>query len=122
MTKSIRGEQPWYAVRCIFRMFSNQPWGPTNLRDGESAYEERITLWRATSFEDAVAKAETEALDYVDGLDGTEYLGLAQGFQVFCDPGEGAEVFSLTRRSSLPPDEYLDRFFDTGEEYQRSTD
>jgi hypothetical protein len=35
------------------------------------------------------------------------------------DPAEsGVEVFSLIRRSKLSPEAYLDRFFDTGAEFQ----
>jgi len=41
----------WFAVRQIIK--------------NKDAYEERITLWRATSAEDAVAKAEAEAAEYV---------------------------------------------------------
>ena len=32
--------------------------------------------------------------------------------------GDGAEVFSLMRDSDLTPHEYLDHFFDTGDERQ----
>jgi hypothetical protein len=35
--------------------------------DEQAIYEERITLWRATSFEEAVEKAEAEARNYVEG-------------------------------------------------------
>jgi len=42
----------WFAVRCILRI------------PAIGAYEERITLWRAGSFEDAVALAESEVEEY----------------------------------------------------------
>jgi hypothetical protein len=35
-------------------------------------------------------------------------------------PAHGAEVFSLMRDSELAPDDYIDRFFDTGQERQAS--
>ena len=47
------------------------------------------------------------------------YLGLAQAYRLVDEPGHGAEVFSLIRRSDLPGDDYLNAFFDTGAEYER---
>ncbi|WP_202976559.1 hypothetical protein [Curtobacterium sp. HSID17257] len=95
----------WFAVRCVFRY-----------RPG--TYEERIVTVLATSAEDAIAKAEDDAAEYADTL-GAEYLGLAQSYELFDEPGDGAEVFSLMRDSDLPDDAYLDAFFDTGGERQR---
>jgi hypothetical protein len=108
------GDQPWYAVRCIFRNDSDR------LAPGEHAYEERITLWRAESFDDAIAQAEAEGHEYVEADSSEEFTGLAQAFHLFEDPGHGAEVFSLIRRSRLGTDDYLTRFFDTGEERART--
>jgi hypothetical protein len=109
------GDRPWYAVRCVFRT-------DVSRRDpGEHAYEERITLWRAESFDDAIAQAEVEAHEYVDASDSDdEFTGLAQAFRLFEDPGHGAEVFSLIRRSRLDDDDYVTRFFDTGDEGMRT--
>lgn len=75
-------------------------------------YEERITLWRAESFEEAIEQAEAEALQYTE--DRGEYLDFAQAFRLFDEPGEGAEVFSMLRDSELEPDEYVTAFFDSG--------
>ena len=107
----------WYAVRCVKASTENKPWGPTDLREGETAYEERITLWRAASAEEAIALAEAEAQGNADILEG-ESLGLAQAYRLADKPKHGAEVFSLIRRSVLDPESYLTAFFDTGEEYQ----
>jgi hypothetical protein len=97
----------WYAVRCVFRWpeAAGQP------------YEERITLWRATGSDAAIARAEEEAREYAANT-ATTYLGLAQSYAT----GEtqlspGSEVFSLLRTSGLPPEQYLDRHFDTGGEH-----
>jgi hypothetical protein len=77
------------------------------------AYEERITVWRAESYDDAIAQAEVEAHAYVDSSDSDdEFTGLAQAFHLFEDPGHGAEVFSMIRHSRLDDDAYLTRFFD----------
>ena len=97
----------WYAVRCVFRG-TKEP----------TFYEERVTLWRAGSFEDAIERAEAEAGEYTDVLS-LRYLGLAQAYKLADEPGEGAEVFSLHRESDLDADAYLTAFFDTGTERQR---
>ena len=108
----------WYAVRCVFR----SAWAEAEdaLPPDEHLYEERVTLWQASSAEEAIALAEDEAAEYAD--DDDEYLGLAQAFLLFDSPGHGAEVFSLMRSSRLEPDDYLDAFFDTGAERQQPTD
>ena len=101
----------WYAVRCVFRTaWIDAPDGPPE----DTLYEERITLWQATSAEEAIGLAEQEAEDYAGEED--EYLQLAQAYKLFDEPGSGAEVFSLMRSSPLEPDQYLDAFFDTGTE------
>ncbi|MER6563186.1 hypothetical protein ABT300_36740 [Streptomyces sp. NPDC001027] len=94
----------WYGVRCVFRHI---PLG---------VYEERITLWTARSSDEAIERAEAEAAEYCEDLDGVEYAQLAQSFSLFGTPGDGAEVFSLMRESTLAPGQYVDRFFATGEE------
>jgi hypothetical protein len=100
------GPLTWYGVRCIFKGHD------------DSAYEERVTLWRAESFEHAIERAEAEAVAYAANVD-FEYLGLAQAFDTKAVRiTNGAEVFSLIRNSSLQPRDYLDRFFDTGTERQ----
>ncbi|WP_223246608.1 DUF4288 domain-containing protein [Curtobacterium sp. ER1/6] len=76
-----------------------------------------MVIVRADDFALAIARAEDEAARYAVDVD-AEYLGLAQAFALVDDPGDGAEVFSLMRDSDLPPDEYLDAFFDTGDERQ----
>lgn len=110
----------WYGVRCIFADVRNKPWGPHDLEPGEMAYEERVTLWHAKSFKRAIALAEVDAKEYAEILE-SEYIGLAQAFRFDGKPKQGAEVFSLIRRSSLDVEKYLDRYFDTGTEYQRQT-
>jgi hypothetical protein len=105
----------WYSVRCVFHML-----GEGGCENG-APYEERVTLWRANGFEEAIELAEQEAAEYVDMLD-VAYLGLAQCYYLGAETEDilsGTEVFSLIRSSDLPPEEYLDAFFDTGDEYQR---
>ena len=95
-------EDEWFAVRCLFEYGA----GATH------TYEERVTLWRAVSAQEAIGRAEREAEEYVAGTRDT-YLGLAQSFHLFEPPADGREVFSLMRVSDLMPDQYLKTFFDT---------
>ncbi|MEU1287936.1 hypothetical protein [Kitasatospora sp. NPDC005856] len=99
----------WYAVRCVFR------WDTSD----NPLYEERLTLWRAGSMDEAIERAEDEARTYAHD-NGHSYLELAQCYALATDgrPGDGDEVFSLLRESRLDGDAYLDRYFDTGEERQ----
>jgi hypothetical protein len=98
----------WFGVRCVFH-------------DPEGTYEERVTVWKADVFEEAVLMAEAEAKDYAGEI-GAQFLGFAQAYVMPDEPGHGAEVFSLLRDSDLDPDEYLDTFFDTGAEREASLD
>ncbi|REH55947.1 hypothetical protein BCF44_101975 [Kutzneria buriramensis] len=100
----------WYGVRCVFRWigYENKP------------YEERITLWRATSLTHAIELAGREARGYAHDH-GFEYLDFAQAYALDAgEIGSGTEVFSLLRDSYLKPDSYLDSYFDTGGEHQTS--
>jgi hypothetical protein len=99
------GGAEWYAVRCVLR------------RMEPSLYEERVTLWQAASFQEAIELAETEVEGHA-GIVGSEYVGLAQAYHLFDEPAHGAEVFSLMRESTLEPDAYLAAFFSTGSERQ----
>jgi hypothetical protein len=102
--------QNWISVRCIFKATDS------------SAYEERITLWLADSLQAAIRMAEEEAAEYALQV-GFEYVGLAQACDLKSDlVASGSEVFSLIRKSDLPPPDYIDHFFDTGEEFQQRDD
>ncbi len=114
MKDELSGEPAWYAVRCVFL----SGWSP---EPAAQAYEERITLWRAGSADEAIERAEVEAREYAAGIGDRPdtYLGLAQSYWMFDELGDGAEVFSLVRTSELAPAAYLDRHFDTGRELQK---
>ncbi|WP_431676466.1 hypothetical protein [Kitasatospora sp. KL5] len=98
----------WYGVRCVFEWTT----------PGGRAFEERITLWQASSADEAIALAEAEAETYAAD-NGFDRLDFAQSYRLGGAPGPGAEVFSLLRDSALEPSEYLDAFFDTGTERQQ---
>ncbi len=100
--------EPWYGVRLIYQLhgFSEET--------SQNVYEERILIVRAESGEAAIEKAEEYSKDYEDAT--TEYLGCANSFNIFDENGSclgpGTEVFSVLQKSSLPPEEYLDRLDD----------
>ena len=103
-----QADAQWYSVRCVFRWES----------DEEPLYEERMTLWRADDLDEAIALAESESATYAEA-NNVEYLGLAQGYWLVDPPSQGAEIYSMLRASELDPDDYLDRFFDTGHEREQ---
>jgi hypothetical protein len=107
--EALQDEVGWFSVRCVFRLGADS---------ASQLYEERLTLWRAQGFDQAIALAEGEALGYAAEQPGMDFVGLAQAYRLFDEPGHGAEVFSLVRVSELEPPAYLTRFFDTGEEMQ----
>ena len=77
------------------------------------------TLWRADGFDAAIAQAEREARDYASGLGAAEYIGLAQAYQLYGPPVDGAEVSrwsetansrqTTTSRRSSTPDQSANR-------------
>jgi hypothetical protein len=102
----------WYGVRGVFHWTGAEG----------TPYEERVTLWRAHSVEDALARSEIEAERYALES-GVEYLGFAQAYFIGggAVSGDGDEVFSLLRDSDLAPDDYLAAFFDTGGEHDQQS-
>ena len=83
-------------------------------------YEERITLWQAETFEEAIELAEAEVATYL--MDRASFAGLSQAFKLFHPPGHGVEVYSLLRGSDLDADDYIEAFFDTGNEFNGHID
>lgn len=119
-TMDAEEETSWYAVRSVFRTPTTAELAPADLADGESAYEERITQWQAATFDEAIDLAEAEAIEYAEFM-GVEYLAdFGQAYAVAdVPPRNGTEIFSLTRYSPLEPEDYVERFFDTGRERQQ---
>jgi hypothetical protein len=63
MTTGLGSAVPWFAVRCIFAIGRGDD-------DEVHTYEERITLWRASHFDEAIALAEAEATEYATAIEG----------------------------------------------------
>jgi hypothetical protein len=98
----------WFAVRCVVH------------HAALGKYEERITLWQSATLDEAIAQAEHEVEDYACVLEDAAYVGLAQAYHLFDEPGHGAEIFSQMRDSPLLAADYLTRSFDTDAEHQQN--
>jgi hypothetical protein len=92
----------WFAVRLV-------------VLHGDSHYEETITIWNSPDAETAMDRARRKGEDVASTVGG-RILPFAQSFRLAHFPGDGAEVFSLIRESSLTADRYLETFFWTGHE------
>ena len=104
--------EPWYGAKCIFR-HEDLP-----AEAGAAVYEERVVLVHASSEEEALNKAEQEAKRYA--IDGIEYLGFVDLYRLAtAGVGDGSEIYSQMRTSTLAPSDYLNRFYDTGTEHSR---
>ena len=102
-----------YSVRCLFE------WSARPEMTKKYLYEERITIWKSINIDQAIEDAKQEAELYAKKID-AKYLGLAQGFYLFDEvDSSGVEIYSLLRESDLKSEDYLDTFFDTGDERQR---
>ena len=100
-------DEPWYAVRSVVESAAG------------GTFEERITLWKAASMEDALIKGENEARRYA-AEHGYLFTGFIEVFHLAAEHVvEGTEIFSLLRDSELPASEYISKHFDTGKERRR---
>jgi len=99
--------EPWYSVRALFEA------------PAHGYFEERITMWRAESAEQALGKGEAEAREYAK-QHGYTFTGFIESFHLAeAHLSEGTEVFSLLRDSPLESREYISRHLDTGGERRR---
>ena len=109
----------------IFSVRTIVDWSNThyNKEDSRSKYlyEERITIWKATTAEEAIEYAEMSDKNYCEGSE-MRIVEFAQSYVVdeeeIADLKQGAEVYSLLRGSDLEVEDYIDAFFDTGLEKQ----
>jgi len=92
--------EPWYSVKCLFHH-------PDRKAAGEGfLYEERITLWKTASFEEAHRLAEEEARQYAAEA-GCVFVDSTDSFHLFDEEvSQGTEVFSIMRGSNLQPRDY----------------
>lgn len=104
-----------YSARSIYRHVDHSV-------DGHSShlFEERIIILEGESREDVISQAESEGLQYASQFDNVTYAGYVDVFEIqSSEVGIGSEFYSLIRRSNLDIADYVDRFYDTGNECER---
>jgi hypothetical protein len=102
--QQIASDEPWFAVKCLFSH-------PSRATDAEQfLYEERITLWRAASWDEAFRLAEAEAQEYASS-DDCVFITATDAFHLFDESvGAGTEVWSTMRGSGMDADTYKKTF------------
>jgi hypothetical protein len=86
-------ENQWYGVKCLFehRGLAEEP--------GRRVYEERVIVVLASSFDEAIVRADAEAAEYIRARG--EYLGFCD---VYCTGsatlGDGSESTRSCARSA----------------------
>jgi len=99
--------QPWFSVRCLFSH-------PTRAKESDvNLYEERITLWRCGSCDEAYKLARVEAETYAKESDSI-LIDTTDAFHLFDEEcGHGSEVWSNMRGSHLDAKTYTNTFCTT---------
>jgi hypothetical protein len=101
-------EQHWYGVKCLIEH------GEPSDQAGAHLYEERVVVFRATDFDQAIELAEREVTDYARQND-ARYLGYCNAFKMDAAVIEkGTEVYSVMREVPLSPRDFIDRYYDDG--------
>jgi Domain of unknown function (DUF4288) len=112
----MKNEEPWYAARCLYEHRD------ISKRNGIPCYEERVVVFRARSFKEAIRKGETEARRYGRRGSGTAYLGFIDVFHLFASAlKDGTEVFSIMRSKEMPTARFIKTFYDDGS-FHRGTE
>ena len=96
----------WFSARTVYE----------HDKPGDGLFEERIVVFRAADFDEALVRAEAEASAYAEAVS-CVFTGYISVFEMVEETlSDGAEVFSLMRDSDLGAEEYIDRFYTTGDE------
>ena len=107
----------WYSAKTVCKH--------QRVEDGTSktVFEERVVLLQARDFDDAIAQGEAEAQEYCRGITNLTYTGYINVYRLFeATVSHGTEVFSLMRESNLSDSDYLDHFFDDGNERNQTSE
>ena len=101
-----RADGPWYGVKTLYRSSALGPPSSTDAAYDSKAtlVEERIVLFQARGFKEAIRSAEKEARAYARGSHinpygqrvTMRYLGVCDAYHLFYPPAAGAEVFSTS--------------------------
>src|SRR6266404_8331606 len=92
----------WYGVKTIYRSRCSGKTSRPKGRTATTVVEERVVIFRARSFAEAIRKAEKEAKEYCNWeytnpfgqKVKTKYLGACDAFILFDPPKSGTEVYS----------------------------
>jgi hypothetical protein len=106
MTNNHQPTPSWYSVRSIFRS--------DMIEDGKPrrTFEERVVLFRAASFDEALAKGEAEARHYAADWPHPKVFERIVAFHVHDDElREGDEVWSCIRDSEETDEEFEQRVY-----------
>ena len=106
-------EAEWYGIKCLVEHsgLSGEP--------GLLVYEERIVIFRASGFDQAIERAEREVADYAQ-RNGARYIGYCNAYKIDAPAIEdGTEVYSLMREVPLSPGEFITRYYDDGTDKHR---
>jgi hypothetical protein len=96
----------WFAARTVYE----------HDKPGDGLFEERIILVQALGFDEALAHAEAEAATYAEAVS-CAFTGYVTVYEIAEEQlADGVEVFSVMRDSDLAADDYIDRFYTTGDE------
>ena len=106
-------EQHWYGVKCLIEKI-----GLSEVPDAH-VYEERVVIFRASDFDDAMEQAEREASEYAQ-QSGGHYIGYCNAFKIDSAKIEnGTEVYSVMREVTASPSEFITRYYDDGRDKHR---
>lgn len=99
--------QSWYGVRSIFRSDRAEDGKPCR------TFEERVVLFQAASFEDALAKGEADSEHYAADWPHPKVLDHVVAFHIHDEElREGDEVWSCIRGLVITDEEFIRRFYE----------
>lgn len=101
-------KREWYAVKGLFRWYFKSD-GTTD------SVEERVVLFLAASFDDAIALAETEASEYCAEDPAANFriepVGWWNAYWIGEEPKSGVEVYSRLCSTELSSDAFVRRYY-----------
>ena len=99
----------WFGVKTLYSFKQSDKDLPDRI------YEERIVLFNADSFDEAIRFAEEEASSFVARDQRYEFLNYADAYMMpEASPSAGTEIYSKMFRSELNEKDYIDLFYDRG--------
>jgi hypothetical protein len=99
--------EDWYSVSSTFRQDTTEDGKPRR------SFEERVVLFRATSFEAALTKGEAEAKRYAASLRDGRMLDHIVAYHIHDDElREGDEIWSCVRDLDISDEDFVRRVYD----------